>query len=193
MHDMRGEDDGPSGIMQVADQAVDEASVDWIQSAERLIKNNEFGIMNDAGNELHLLLLSLGQFLAALFTGVRQLHAFQPGVDASVQASSWQTLEGCHELEKLHHAHASIESALFRQVADAILGSDGVRAQHLHRALIGMDDRHDHPDGGALASAVWTNEPGEGSIGDIKVDAANGLGLAKAFPNGAQIDGRGGH
>jgi hypothetical protein len=51
-----------------------------------------------------------------------------------------------------------------------------------------MDDRHDHPDGGALSRAVWTNEPGEGSIGYIKLDAANGLGLAKAFPNGAETD-----
>ena len=121
------------------------------------------------------------------------MHAFQPGVDACVQASSGQTLEGSHELEKLHHAHASIESAFFRQVADAILGTDGVRAQHLHRALIGIDDRHDHPDGGALTRAVWTNEPGEGSIRYSKVDAANGLGLTKALPNGAEIDSRSGH
>ena len=41
--------------------------------------------------------------------------------------------------------------------------------------------------------AVWTNESGEGSIRYIKVDAANGLGLTKALPNGAEIDSRSGH
>ena len=50
---------------------------DRIQTAERLVEDEQVGLVHDRGDELHALQHALRQFLAALVLGSRQIHALE--------------------------------------------------------------------------------------------------------------------
>ena len=65
-HDMSGENDGHTTPLLLGNQLLQHAYAQRIQATEGLIENEQFGLMNDRGHELHPLLHALGQVLALL-------------------------------------------------------------------------------------------------------------------------------
>ncbi len=69
-HDMGGEDDGRAALLLLGNQLLQQAHAHRIQAAEGLVENQQVGLMNDGGDELHPLQHALGQVLALLGSGV---------------------------------------------------------------------------------------------------------------------------
>ncbi len=89
IHAVGGEEDGSSLLAEV-DEGVDEqAGVDGIEAAEGLVHDDELGLVQQGGNELDLLLHSLGEVFGLLWMALaiwRRSHhwrARRPAVAAS--------------------------------------------------------------------------------------------------------------
>ena len=63
VHLVRREDDRFARRAQFADQILDDPDVDGIEPLKRFVQNHEIGIVDDAGDKLHLLLHPARQFL----------------------------------------------------------------------------------------------------------------------------------
>ena len=55
-HVVGGEDDGGTLLLKVEDFVLEEVGVDWVETAEGFVQNQEGGFMQDGGDELYLLL-----------------------------------------------------------------------------------------------------------------------------------------
>jgi len=60
IHTMGGKEDGLALLLEIEERVFEDDGAGGIESAERLIKDHEVRIVNDGGDELHLLLHSLG-------------------------------------------------------------------------------------------------------------------------------------
>src|SRR5262249_44050595 len=77
-------------------------------------------------------------------------------------------------------AHLPVDTALFRQVPDAVLRFER-RTVSQHRQLAGIrkQNRHDHPDRRRLAGAVRPDETVERAAGDDELEVRHGPGGAE--------------
>ena len=66
MEDVRREQTRPAFIVEFADQVVKQHGVHGVQTLERLVQNDQLGLVDDRGEELHLLLHALAEFLASV-------------------------------------------------------------------------------------------------------------------------------
>ena len=90
VHAVGGEEDS-SALFAEVDEGVDEqGGVDGIEAAERLVHDDEFGLVEQGGDELDLLLHALGEVFGLLVDGFGDLEALAPiaGTLAAVAASS---------------------------------------------------------------------------------------------------------
>ncbi len=62
------EDDGLALIVQIVDQGAEQASVHRIRAAEGLVEDDQFGVVDDGGEELDLLLHALGELPQRFFS-----------------------------------------------------------------------------------------------------------------------------
>ena len=81
-HDVRGEEDRGAARVLLEHHLPQAARADGIEPAERLVEDQQIGLMDDGGEELDLLLRAFREILAALALGVREAHAREAARDA---------------------------------------------------------------------------------------------------------------
>ena len=87
------------------------------------------------------------------------------------------TLEPAQIGEKRADAHLAVDAALFRQIADSVLGVErGGAAEHRQAARVRKDDRHHHPDRRRLAGAVRADEAVQRAARDDEIEMIDGSG-----------------
>ena len=118
--------------LELDDGVLQRLRVDRIEPAERLVEDDELGIVQQRGDELHLLLHAARELVDLGEAPVRSPpvsdEALEPVVDALVGVARLHALELGEEEQHAPHLHLLVEAALFRQVADAVADAGlGVR------------------------------------------------------------------
>ena len=95
-----------------------------IEAGERLVEDDEVGIVDERADELHLLLhaarelVDLGE--PPVLLGRLEVEALHPVLDALVRVLAGHALELGEELQHPADLHLLVEAALLGQVADAV-------------------------------------------------------------------------
>src|SRR3989441_636717 len=119
LHDVGGEEDGLAAPPVVDDGIAEHLRVHGIESRERFIENDEIGIVQDGGNELHLLLHAFGKIGDFAQSPVGEPEPLQPFQCLGARGSARDTLGLREEDEHVEDPNARVQPALFRQIADA--------------------------------------------------------------------------
>src|SRR5262249_55054100 len=149
LHAVSGENDGGTLLAQLQHDVLEHDGVDRVKSGEGLIQNEQWRSVNDRGNELNLLLHSLGKVDHLLFRPIGELKSFQPVPRAPVGFPFRQPFQSAEKHQQFAHLHARIKAALFGQVPNPILSLFAERlAQYLDGPLVRDKDAHQHAQGG---------------------------------------------
>ena len=81
-HDVGGEEDRGAARVFLEHHLAQAARADGIEPAERLVEDQQIGLVNDGGDELDFLLRAFRQILAALAFGVGEADAREAAFDA---------------------------------------------------------------------------------------------------------------
>src|SRR4051812_23294534 len=123
--------------------------------------------MQDAGDELHLLLHALRQFLNLLIHPRAEIEALAPLPSATVRLGCGDALQLGQEHELVDQFHLLVESAFFRQIADAVEMRAPERfAENNHLSGVRHGDAHHHADGACLACTVGTEQAEDTALFD---------------------------
>ena len=174
-HHVRAEDDRAALLVLLDHELLEQTEVYGVETAIGLVQDQQLGLVQHGGDELDLLLHALGEFLAPLASGVRELDAIEPMRDALAELGISQALELAHVLEEVGDLHLAVHAAFFGQVADAVLAFQGAAlAEHAEGSRVWEEDRHEHADRRALTGTVGADEPGEAARLDSQVQSLDG-------------------
>src|SRR5690606_20888714 len=161
-----------------------------IETAERLVEDQEVGLVQGRGDELRLLQHAFRKLLAALALDAFEADALEAAADPLREPGAAHALQPRDVGDELADPHLAVHAALFRQVADPVLRVErGGAPEHGHAARIREEDRHDHPDRRRLTRAVRADEAAEGAAGHDEVEVVDGLLRAEAFRDALEHDG----
>ena len=156
---MGAEEDGLTLFAKVDQGIHQKRGVDGIEAAEGLVHDDEVGLVEEGGDELDLLLHTLGEFLGFLGDGFGDLHALAPDVGALAGGGGVEAVQLAEKDELLHDLHLFVKAALFGEVADAVEEFAAKRlAEELDGAGVRDGDADHHADTGGLAGAVGAEE-----------------------------------
>ena len=75
---MGGEDDGGTLLLKVEDFVLEEVGVDWVETAEGFVEDEEAGVVEHGDHELDFLLHAFGKFLHAAVPPGVYLETVEP-------------------------------------------------------------------------------------------------------------------
>ncbi len=153
------ENDRLSLFLHLQHDILQEFGVHRIQTAERLIQDDQLRLMDDRHDELQLLLHSSGKLLDLFGLPLRQVELFQPVINFPPCSTASQTLQFCQEQEELSDFHLGVKPPVLGKVSHFFLDSFvHFMFEDLDRAFIRNDDVHHHPDGRRFSRTVGSQE-----------------------------------
>src|SRR5690554_352748 len=153
-HLVRAEGDSLALCGEVADERLEQPDVDRVQPLKWLVKDEQVGVVDQRRGELELLLHTTAEVLDLAPYPVGQLDALQPLHRPLAGDISRRALQFSEVDQHVEHLQVAIQAALLRQIADMFPRLVRGAAQHADRALVGLNDVHNHADGGRLARPV---------------------------------------
>ena len=146
-------------ILQSQNLLFQEVGVDRVETRERLVENEQFGLMKHRNDKLNLLRHTLRQILDLLVPPLLDAEAHKPLTQTEQCLVAFQAFELCEEESLLAHLHLAIESSLLGEVANAedILLCDGATIKE-NSALIGEGYAVDCADKRSLTCAIWSQQ-----------------------------------
>src|SRR5688572_1110901 len=164
VHEMRTEDHRLPTLPQLDDDVLQRLRIDGIEAAERLIEDDEIGIVNQRRDELDLLLHAARQLIhfrvAPILVGCPEAEADEPLVDAAIGVRLRHPLELREKTEHATHLHLSVQAALLGEVTHPV-GDARLRVRLTEDAdgsLIGCNDVEEHPNRRRLSGAIGPEE-----------------------------------
>src|SRR5690554_7520527 len=130
-HIVGGENDGASFFLQFQNFFFQQVGIDGIEAAEGLIKDEQFGFVQNGYNKLHFLLHPLRELLHFFVPPGLNFKFFEP-VFEPFQCRGARHAFKTGQVEGLFaHFHFFVEAPLFGQVAYAgnVLGGQGMRSE----------------------------------------------------------------
>src|SRR5215471_11567110 len=186
---VRRKDDGFSLRSKIEQILLDQGGIDWVETGENLVENQDLRVVNDRRDELDFLLHSFGQSVDFLVQPGTQLHLVQPVADARAGRLSRDLFDGGEEIEMVDDLHATVKSAFFGQIPDSVLRLPIHRVpENVDLARIWGGDAHDHPDGRCLAGAVGSEQAEDGSSPNPERQGVHGLELAERLGDVSELD-----
>ena len=91
--------------------------VDRVEPGERLVHEQDLGVVQDRGDELDLLLVALGQLLRAAVGVIRDAEAGQPGGRLACRALGRDAVQRREVDELVEDRHPRVQPALLGEVA----------------------------------------------------------------------------
>ena len=173
-HVCRQEHGGAAGVL-LEDDSAQRSRADGVEAAERLVEDQQVGLVQNGGHELHLLRHPLGQLVAALPIDAGQADALEGGGDPRLEIGAAEALQAPHVAQERPHPHLPVETALLGQVANPVLRLECRRVvQDGDRAGVRKENRHQHPDRSGLPRAVGADEAVQPSARDLQVQPRDG-------------------
>src|SRR5450759_1951092 len=189
LEDTRREDDRLSALLERGQEVLHEDDVDRVEAGEWLVQDQDLGVVHDRAEELHLLLHALAQLLGLLLEPGPEVHRGDPRREALHRALTVHALDRREEQELVDDLHLPVETALFGQVADALLQLVvHLLAEDADLARVRLHDVHDHPDGGRLPGAVRAEESERRPVRNLQVEAVDDSERAEALHDTPERD-----
>ena len=179
-HVVGGVDDGVSGIAEPQDFGLQQFGVHGVETAERLVEDHQFRLVEDGDDELHLLLHALREFL--LVPPGHDVEFLEPFRQAFPGVACRHALQLCQIDGLFAHLHLLVESAFFGQVSDVphVVRRKGVSVKYDFPAVGGGDAVDDAYECG-LAGTVRTEEAEDAPASDADADLVERGMLVEAF------------
>ena len=165
----------------LADDLAQHVGVQGIESAERLVEHDQRGVVDHGGDQLHLLLIALGQLVGVLRGVLRHAQPIHPfrGGGARVGLSHAAQHGEIHQLLGDRDFH--VNTALLRHVAEGERVARDAAAVPRRFALVGGQQTQHHADGGGFASAVGADQAERARRGHFKAQMIHGAHVAVGF------------
>ena len=142
---------------------------DRVQPRERLIEDQDVGLVDERGCQLDALLVPQRQGLHAIVRITDDLEELEELRGARARHALGRAAQACQVHQLLAHAHLRIEPAFLGHVAEAPSG-DGVDGPSSPFDLAGVGVEHPERDAHRrrLARPVAPDEPHDPSLGDLE-------------------------
>src|SRR6187402_2711817 len=148
---MGGKQDGSAFLAKLQESVFQQAGIDRVETAEGLVHDDKLRLVHERGDELDLLLHSLGELFSLLGNGLCDLQTFAPGLRPLCGDLFREAVQLAHEDKLVDHLHFAIEAALFRKVTDTLkMVTRKWLAKETHCPRIGYCDPDHHADGRGL-------------------------------------------
>ena len=179
-------------LAQPLEQVADLDAGPGVETARRFVEQQHLRLVQERSGQTDALRLPAGQLVdhrVALERHVDQLEFFLANF-ASRRAID--AVRGCEELQVFHHRHVVVDAEEVGHVADEAadflrVGIDRLAAD-IGLAVVGVEQRGDHPHRRGFARSVGTDEPEDIAIVELEVDFVGGDQVAVALGQLAGLD-----
>ena len=157
---MAREHDGDSAVGGLAQDAADVLDRDRVESAERLVQDEQLRVVHERGSELHSLLVAERERVELVVDAVTEAEPLEPSGGGRHRRRLRCAAQTGEVGELLDDLHPRIQAALLRQVAEPLAHIAVDRsAVPADGAGVGLGDPEDAPQRGGLAGAVRAEKP----------------------------------
>src|SRR6266581_1162917 len=194
LHDVGREQDGAPPPGELEHGVLQHLRIHGIEARERLVQNDQLGLVQDGGNELHLLLHPLRQLVDAPQPPLLQAQLLEPPGRLGPCRASLDALHLGEENDHVEHAHLAVQATLLGEIADPgrVRSPAAPLAEQPHGPLVRLDDVHDHADRRRLAGAVGPEQAVDRAGGDRERQAVHGGVTGEALRHPIEHQDRGG-
>ena len=149
---------------------------------ERLVENEQAGLVDERDRQLHALLVAARQGLHLVVGAVRHPDPFHPRLRRGGCFAGGEAGEPGEVHELMAHGHLRVHAALGGHVAElpAHLGGDR-RSVPRDLAAVDRDQVHHGAHRGRLAGAVRAEEPDDGAAADGEAHIIEGNDVTEAL------------
>src|SRR4051794_35399222 len=156
---MRAEDDGGAGLRAADDRLFHPPDAERIESRQRLVENEDVGIVNKSARNHELLFHAARQLARQRLAFIRQLEFVEQRIDFFANADD--LIQPRYELQVLLDGEVVEEPRLIRHEREMPFGVDRVAAEvepaDADDAVRGRMNARQGAERGGLAGAVRTN------------------------------------
>ena len=172
---MRAEDHRLAALRQRADEVLDLAASDRVESRGRFVEDDEVGIVDEGLREPDAALHALGELAHGARPRVAEADHLDELLRALLPVTGVEREEVAEEIERLARAEIAVEVALLGQVADARLGLHVARrfAEDGDLALGRVEQAEQHLDGRGFAGTVRPEQPEHLAAAHLEVDVVD--------------------
>ena len=180
VHLVGREDERPALVTKLEEGLAEEGDVDRIEAGERLVHQQDLGVVEDRRDELDLLLIALGQLLRPAIAELRDAQAGQPVERLTARSIRWQAVQRGEVGELVDHRHPRVKAALLGQVTPRRAGQlAAVGPVPGHGPVVCVEDAEDDPHRRRLAGAIRTDKTEYLARGNLEGKAVERPGRAE--------------
>ena len=176
--DVRAEDDGLL-LAHPLDELADLVLLVRVEAVRRLIEHEHLGIVEDRLGKAGPVAVALREGVHRLMEHVAEEAQADGLLDGGVARGAAQPAHLGGEAEEAGDRHVAVARGALGQVADELLGGDGVLGEVMatdrHPAGGRREEPGDHPHRGGFARAVGPEEPKDLAALDAERDVVDGL------------------
>ena len=165
---------------QIEDGLAQRIGTDRIEPGEGFVEDQEFGLGDHRGDELHPLGHAFAQRIDAAIGAVRQVEPRKPGSDFLAHLAP--AAQFAEELQQGAHPHLAVKAAFLGEVSNQVISRAGhLVAQHADLPPVGIEDIDDHADRGRLPAAIGTDKTEDAAFGNAEGEVIHGGDLAESL------------
>ncbi|GMA24854.1 hypothetical protein GCM10025864_26130 [Luteimicrobium album] len=174
----------------LAEHAAHDVDGDRVETRERLVEHEDLRVVGERRGELDALLVAQRQLLHLVRAAVRDAQDLRPALHRVPGLGRRLAVQAGQVDELLVDAHARVQAALLRHVADPAphLEVDGLPVPP-HLTRVGSEDAQGDPHGRRLAGAVGTDEPEDLPRRDVERHVAQGADRAVRLVEVVDLEG----
>ncbi len=135
-------------------QTLDHLDVDRVQPLKWLVQYQQFRVVNQACNELYLLLHPPAQLLDPLATPLLQFDSLEQTQRPALGRRAVDALEAAQIDQHLQHSLVPVQPTFLRQIADPLAILPRLPSQQRYFARVCLEDIHQNTDRTRLPCAV---------------------------------------
>jgi hypothetical protein len=170
LHVVGGEHHGSPRAGDLDDHVFHYLTVDRIQSAERLVEDDELRLVQQGPDELDFLLHAFGQVLYLLQGPVLEPQPLQPLVGLGDRRSPVDPLGFSQERQLVDQLHLLVQTALLGEKPDSggIVAAGPFSLEENDFAFVRDQDVHDHAERGCLTGTVGAKQSVDAAPGHLE-------------------------
>jgi hypothetical protein len=152
-----------------------------VEARERLVHDQNIGIVHEGCRHLHPLLITEREGLELVATALDESQSLEQVIRSLGRRRLVDAVQAREVSELLADLHLRVEPTLLGHVAEPVEGAlaDG-RVIEQHLAGVGLKNTEDHPHRCCFAGAVAPNKPGEAATPHLEADVVDNSAGAEA-------------
>jgi hypothetical protein len=193
---LRGEQHRGAVGHELVDDVPQVGAAGGVEAGGRLVQEQHWRAMHQGGGEVEAPPHAAGVGLRRAVGGVGEPEPVEQFGGPPRHLAPAEVGEPADEAQVLAPGQVLVDGRVLAGEADGGAGrlrmGRDVDAEHLGRAVVGVEDRGQDAHGGGLARTVRAEQPEHGAGRHVEVDAAERVDVAEALGEAADPDGGGG-